>query len=139
MYRTREVDGMEEADTLRKLHDECFGDTAPVPNFETGTWYIVTYKGEPVGFLGWERSTYYPTLAYFSRVGVLPLHRGNRLQVRLMRRMEKDARAGGYSGFVSDTSDNTHSANNFIAQGWKLFDPEQKWSWQHTLYWRKDF
>ena len=139
MYRIREVDGVEMEHELHELHDACFGDTAPMPDFAVGTWYVVRYHGEVVGFLGWFRSTYYPTLAYFSRVGVLPLHRGNRLQQRLMRRMERDVKALGYSGMVSDTSDNTPSANNFIRMGWMIFDPEFKWSFAHTLYWRKDW
>lgn len=139
MYRTREVDGVEMGHELRELHDACFGSSAPVADFALGTWYLVSYKGEPVAFLGWYRSTYYPTLAYFTRVGVLPLHRGNGLQARLMKRMERDIRAQGYTGMVSDTTDGTYSANNFIKRGWRLFDPEQKWAWSHTLYWRKDF
>jgi hypothetical protein len=53
--------------------------------------------------------------------------------------MERDIRNQGYTGMVSDTTYNTPSANNFIRMKWTLFDPELKWSWAHTLYWRKDF
>lgn len=32
---------------------------------------------------------------------------------------------------------NHFSANNFIRQGYRLFQPASPWAWQHTLYWRK--
>jgi hypothetical protein len=32
---------------------------------------------------------------------------------------------------ISDTTDNMHSANNFIRASYRLF-------WPNTLYWRKD-
>lgn len=38
----------------------------------------------------------------------------NRLQLRLMRAMESQARRNGWSAVVSDTTDNMASANNFI-------------------------
>ena len=39
---------------------------------------------------------------------------------------------------ISDTTDNMHSANNFIRAGYRLFSPRNPWAWPNTLYWRKD-
>ena len=30
------------------------------------------------------------------------------------------------------------SANDFIRQGYRLFEPVSPWAWQHTLYWRRE-
>ena len=55
----------------------------------------------------------------------------------LMRAVEARGRRVGWSGIVSDTTDNHFSANNFIKAGYRLFEPEVPWAWSHTLYWRR--
>jgi len=61
----------------------------------------------------------------------------NRLQLRLMRAMELQARRNGWSTVVSDTTDNMASANNFIRAGYRLYQPHLPWAWPQTLYWKK--
>ena len=61
----------------------------------------------------------------------------NGLQLRLMRALESRARHNGWSAVVSDTTDNIHSANNFISAGYRLYQPPSPWAWPNTLYWRK--
>jgi len=131
MYRIREVDGADDdvADVLGELHQLTFFDTAPIPKFDQGT--------EPVAF-GIVPSTHAFNAGYFCRVGVLGKHCGHRLQLRLMRAMEARARLNGWCSIVSDTTDNMHSANNFIRAGYRLFSPKNPWAWPNTLYWRKD-
>jgi hypothetical protein len=83
-------------------------------------------------------STHVSNAGYLCRVGVLGRHSGRQLQLRLMRAMEARARLNGWCSIISDTTDNLHSANNFIRAGYRLFSPRHPWAWPHTLYWRKD-
>ena len=139
MYRIREVDGQDDdiAETLGDLHGLTFFETARVPEFDIGHWWLVFYGDVPVAFAGLVASTRAKNAGYFCRVGVLQSHRGNSLQIRLMRTIEARARVNGWSSIVSDTTDNIVSANNFIRAGYRLYRPDFPWGWPHTLYWRK--
>lgn len=139
MYRIREVDGHddENADTLADLHRLTFYDSAPVPQFDFGHWWLAFYRSKPVAFAGMIPSTHVPNAGYFYRVGVLRNHWGRALQLRLMRAMEARARRNGWICILSDTTDNVASANNFIAAGYRLYQPQFPWGWPRTLYWRK--
>ena len=139
MYRIREVDGQDDeaADTLADLHRLTFLDSAPIPEFDHGYWWLALHEALPVGFAGVIRSTRVHNAGYFSRVGVLKKHCGNALQLRLMRAMESRARNTGWGCVVSDTTDNVASANNFIRAGYRLYQPRHPWAWPNTLYWRK--
>jgi GNAT superfamily N-acetyltransferase len=135
-YRIREVDGFEEGDTLAELHGLTFLDEAKVPSFEEGHWWLCYRDRKPVAFAGLVPSVF-PKSGYFTRVGVVPEHSGHGLQLRFMRVLERRARANGWGMIVSDTTDNVRSANNFIRAGYRLFEPELKWAFPHSLYWRK--
>ena len=135
-YCIREVDGADEADTLAELHQLTFLDYAKTPSFEEGHWWL-GYRGhKPIAFAGLVPSVF-PSAGYFNRVGVLPEHSGHGLQLRFMRTLERRARSNGWSMIVSDTTDNVRSANNFIRSGYRLFEPEVKWAFPHSQYWRK--
>lgn len=136
-YIVRQVDGVDEADALRELQ-EAFRPEMPVTDTTDGWWWVAYRAGVPVAYLGVILSTHYPKVLYFKRVGVLPDHRGNALQVRLMRCMERFAQRAGFAALVSDTTENVHSANNFIRGGWEMFAPEYPWAFPKTLYWRKE-
>ncbi|MEH2591273.1 GNAT family N-acetyltransferase [Bradyrhizobium sp. AZCC 1721] len=140
MYQIREVDASEDdiADTLAELHQLTFLETAPVPQFDQGHWWLALSGTSPVAFAGVIPSTHVFKAGYFCRVGVLGKHCGRRLQLRLMRAMEARARLNGWCSIVSDTTDNISSANNFIRAGYRLFSPTHPWAWPNTLYWRKD-
>jgi len=133
MYRIREVDGNDDdiADTLGELHQLTFLDAAPVPEFDQGHWWLAFYRTGPVAFAGIIPSTHVFNAGYFCRVGVLGKHCGHRLQLRLMRAMER-APLNGSCSVISDTTDNMHSANNFIRAGYRLFSPRNSWVWPHT-------
>jgi GNAT superfamily N-acetyltransferase len=139
MYQIREVDGQDDdvADTLAELHRLTFFDSAPVPEFDHGQWWLALHEMTPVAFAGIVSSTHACNAGYFCRVGVLRKHWGRGLQLRLMRALEARARRNGWSSIVSDTTDNTSSANNFIRAGYLLYRPQAPWAWPHTLYWRK--
>ena len=139
MYRIREVDGDDEdvAETLADLHRGTFFDSAPLPDFGCGHWWLAHSSEVPIGFAGLVLSTHARNAGYFCRVGVVRRHQGRGLQLRLMRAMETKARRNGWSSVLSDTTDNLPSANSFIKAGYRLYQPEIPWAWPHTLYWRK--
>jgi GNAT superfamily N-acetyltransferase len=139
LYRIREVDGDDEemSDTLSDLHRLTFFESAPLPPFDWGHWWLAFHGEVPVGFAGLVPSTHADNAGYFCRVGVTRSHCGNSLQFRFMRALELRARRNGWSMVVSDTSDNVVSANNFIKAGYRLYHPREPWGWPHTLYWRK--
>jgi GNAT superfamily N-acetyltransferase len=139
MYRIREVDGQDDdvADTLMDLHRLTFFESAPIPEFDGGHWWLAFRERAPIGFAGLISSTHAANAGYFCRVGVLREHRGRALRLRLMRAIEARARANGWSAIVSDTTNNIVSANNFIKAGYQLYQPDYPWGWPHTLYWWK--
>jgi hypothetical protein len=139
MYWIREVDGHDDeiADTLTELHGLTFFDSAPVPKFDHGHWWLVRHEADPVAFAGVIPSTHACNAGYFCRVGVLRRHCGRGLQLRLMRALEARSRLNGWRSIVSDTTDNLPSANNFIRAGYRLYQPPIPWAWPNTLYWRK--
>ena len=139
MYRIREVDGQDEevVETLTELHRLTFFDSARIPEFDHGHWWLAFREALPIAFAGVVLSTHAYNAGYFTRVGVVRKHCGQGLQLRLMRAMESRVRRNGWSFVVSDTTDNVASANNFIRAGYRLYRPQHPWAWPNTLYWRK--
>jgi GNAT superfamily N-acetyltransferase len=139
MYRIREVDGQDEdlVETLTELHRLTFFDSARIPEFDHGHWWLAFREALPIAFAGVVPSTHAYNAGYFTRVGVVRKHCGQGLQLRLMRAMESRVRRNGWSFVVSDTTDNVASANNFIRAGYRLYRPQHPWAWPNTLYWRK--
>lgn len=139
MYLIRAVDGEDDEiwDILADLHRLTFFESAPVPRFDFGHWWLAYHGPAPVAFAGLVESTHAENAGYFCRVGVLREHWGRALQLRLMRALEGRARANGWCAIVSDTTNNIASANNFIRAGYRLYQPRYPWGWPHTLYWRK--
>jgi GNAT superfamily N-acetyltransferase len=137
-YRIREVDGEDESDVLRALHTLTFFDTAKLPKFDDGLWWIAYYGDAPVGFINIIQSVLGSRAGYFKRVGVIPAHRGQGLQRRLMRAMEAKARKIGWTRIVSDTTDNPPSTNNMFNCGYRTYEPEFRWANPlPALYWQK--
>jgi len=127
----------EVAEALGELHRLTFFESAPVPDFDRGHWWLAFHEGVAIAFAGLVPSTRATNAGYFCRVGVLRPHCGRSLQLRLMRAMESRARKNGWYSVVSDTTDNVLSANNFIKAGYRLYLPQDPWGWPQTLYWRK--
>ena len=138
-YRIREVDPQDEeiVEALDELHRATFLDSAPVPSFDDGYWWLASRGSTPVAFAGLVQSTHAPNAGYLCRVGVISEHWGRSLQLRLLRATERRARRSGWQSIVSDTTDNVSSANNFIRAGYRLYRPKHPWGWPRTLYWRK--
>jgi GNAT superfamily N-acetyltransferase len=140
-YRSRRADLTDDLDVenLRDLHTLTFGDTAPMAEFDYGAWWLVYPAGEqdPIAFAGIVKSSYGPGYAYFKRMGVLPGHRGHGLQRRLIRVRERWARKEGFHTIITDTCENSQSANNLVRCGFKLFDPPVGWGLKGSIYFRK--
>lgn len=103
----------------------------------TGLWWIA-YDGElAVAFASLHPSSQWSDAGYLSRAGVLPSHRGQGLQKRLLRVRERRAKALGLSWLVTDTRMNPPSANSLISSGFKTFMPSKPWADDYTTYWKK--
>jgi GNAT superfamily N-acetyltransferase len=137
-YSIREVSGKAFARELRGLHEATFGDDAPLAPTCYGHWWLAYLGGEPVGFAGLvPAATLDKGTGYLKRAGVLEGHRGQGLQLRLIRVREQRARRNGWHTLVTETTDNPASANNLIKAGFRIFEPETRWAFQHSIYWRK--
>ncbi len=60
MYRIREVDGQDEevVETLTDLHRLTFFDSARIPEFDHGHWWLAFREALPIGFAGVVPSTH---------------------------------------------------------------------------------
>ena len=123
-------------ETLALLQKKCLpGDTPFDTNY--GYWWIV-YDAHnlPCAFAGLVSSVRWLDTGYLCRAGVLPSHRGQGVQKRLIRARIRQARALGWSWLITDTYQNPASSNSLIATGFKLFEPTKPWGAIQTLYWR---
>jgi GNAT superfamily N-acetyltransferase len=135
--RIKEVDGKKFAVQLLRLQKETF----PCDEKETpdeGFWWIAYDGDSAIGFAGMTHVNSWDYTGYISRVGVLPSHRGKKLQQRLMRACERKAKQLGWARLISSTYNNPPSANNFIALGYRCYEPEQRWAADGTVYWKKE-
>ena len=125
------------------LHDALFPNLIfPYPHY--GDWYVAWHGEKPIAFACTAPTLVYPNTSYLQRVGVLPGHRGHRLQYRLMEHCEHDAKhVHGYEAIVSDTTRNPHSAAHFVRRKWIQCEPEaaiaKAWGKKQTKFWRKGF
>jgi GNAT superfamily N-acetyltransferase len=122
--------------TLSALHTLCLPSDEH-EDYTQGHWWLALDGDTPIGFAGYKPLPLDKGCIYFSRVGVLPSHRGHRLQVRFMRTIERHARRAGYVGVFSTTYCNPNSANNFIRLGYLMYTPAHPWGAEGTCYWRK--
>lgn len=135
-YEIRRVDEDEYHDEIRQMQKDT---GLPVATYADVRWWLAFFEGVPVAYCGLMPSSLWRNAAYLVRVGVLKKHRGNKLQLRLMRAAERFARREGYEYVISDTRDNAPSTNNFIKAGYDTFIPKPpfKWSFEEAIYWKK--
>jgi len=102
-----------------------------------GDWWIVRDAFNiDCAFGGIVASQRWSDTGYLCRAGVIPTHRGNGLQRRLIRARIRQARELGWNWVITDTYHNPASANSLIAVGFKMFEPTIPWGANGTLYWR---
>lgn len=102
-----------------------------------GRWWIAYDGDHAVAFAALHPSSQWGDAGYLSRAGVMPSHRGQGLQRRLLRVRERHARNHGWNWLVTDTRLNPASANNLIACGYKIFMPSKPWAAPEATYWKK--
>ena len=127
------------ARTLTSLHKNVFSADDAMPDFHTDLWWLLisNAEGGAAGFCGMSVLPRDPGTGYLKRAGVLPKHRGQGLQRRMVRVRETAARRLGLNDMITTTYHNSASANNLISCGYKLYDPRDPWMAKGTLYWVK--
>lgn len=134
----REVNPYKPSDLemLIELHKSCLPSDY-YPNFMSAIWWIAFENKKPVAFCGLSAVSSWKNAGYLCRAGVIDAYKGRGIQRKLIRIREKKARKLGYEWLISDTTNNNPSANNLISCGYKLYQPETKWAYPNSLYWRK--
>ncbi len=140
-YKVRylgELDDPDDQEQILDLDQVCFPYDAR-PNFlETHWWIVYDEANKPVGYSGaklWAPDNF----VYISRCGVIPEARGNHLQQRTLRAIERWAKKIGADGMYTDTYRNVPSGNSFIRAGFQLFWPEELWATTESTYWYKQW
>lgn len=139
-FKIRLVDASDDyiRDTLSEIHEEVFEDSAPIPNFDVGDWWLASNGRELVGLCGLTPSTYLPNTGYLKRAAVRQSYRGHGLQRRMIAVRVQHARRQEYHAVYTDTAVfNVRSSNNLFRAGFELFRPDPIWSGEEFLYWRK--
>lgn len=127
LRRATDQDSLE----VHAMQATCLPGDQPIPM--SGYWWVIP----GVAFCA-VKSCSYPGEWYLSRSGVLPAHRGQGLQARMVRVRERFARSQGGRWIMSDTHrDNMASSNTLIRCGYRLFSPREPWALPDSLYWRK--
>lgn len=122
--------------TLHKMQRVCLPHDRPYfPN--RGTYWIGYDRGEPIAFCIVAPSLRWGDTVYLARAGVMPSHRGQGLQKRMILIRERWARRNGYTWAITDTAENPASANSLITRGYRMFDPSDPWGLDYSVYWRK--
>lgn len=107
-------------------------------NPETGHWWI-TWDGDvPAAFASIQVVKTWDNTYYVERTGVLSKYRGQRIQRKLLRTLERYARKLGAERLITTTYHNPASANNMIACRFKTYEPQNPWGAPDTIYWIKE-
>lgn len=138
-FRLKRVDATNTAvwAAITAMDARCFTDGSPAIADNNGAWWIAYAGTEAAGYCGIRQGTA-PGRGYLCRAGVLPKFRGQGLQKALIRVRVAYARKQGWTCVVTDTHDNPASANSLIACGFRLYRPEVRWSFDSSLYLKKD-
>ena len=121
---------------LQVLQKKCLPSDTPSDTTQGYWWIVYDAHNLPCAFAGLVSSVRWLDCGYLCRAGVLPSHRGQGLQKRLIRARVRQARALGWNWLITDTYQNPASSNSLIATGFKLFEPTKPWGAIQTLYWR---
>lgn len=128
---------------VQALDSRCFpADVLDLPYEGQPECWWLGYDTEgdprvPVAYCGVEESP--GNRVFLCRAGVLPSHRGQRLQVRMLRLREKWARENGYKRAITYTACfNAASANNLIRAGYRTYWPADPWGGDAAVYWWKE-
>jgi len=142
-YIIREVGGTATAEVLRYLN-ALAPDRFPMladHHLAQGYWWLArTWDRSIVGFAGMVPMAPFDVLGvgYLKRAYITQNHRGQGLQLKMLRLREERARALKWTMLVSECgADNTPSQNNFIKAGFVRTTPEQCWGEPGSIYFVK--
>jgi len=136
-YVIREAAGSPVESLILGLQYLCLPQDAPLP-IGGHFWWLAWREDYPVAFAALTVHEYDDfQFGHLSRAGVLPDHRGNGLQRRLIGVREKKAKALGLPLVISTTYNNAPSGNNLISCGYRLYTPADPWMAEGTNYWTK--
>ena len=82
-------------------------------------------------------SSSWKNTGYMCRAGVKWDYRGLGLHKRLIQVRTRFAKKQGWTHLVTDTTNNCPSANNLIANGFKMYKPSKPWGLPSACYWIK--
>lgn len=137
MYRIRKLSnpslGM--LKRIQTMDAVCFPGDDPVEIRPTDHVWVAYHKGELVGFSLARELADEPVL-YFTRVGVMPPHRGCGLQKRFIRCRVAYARRLRCRCVITYTVHNPASSNSLISCGFRLYDPESAYAGEASQYWQ---
>lgn len=138
MYKIRHVEGEEYHEELLEMQTICLPwCDKPLSVEDGGEWWIVFFEDVPVGFGAIKTSVRWRYTGHLSRAGILPGHRGQGLQRRLIRVRERWAKQQGWEWLITDTNGTPSSANNLAKCGFLMYDPKIQWGLAGAIYWRK--
>lgn len=124
------------ANHLERMHLVCFPDFTVTQMH--GDWWFAMADGVPIAFAGLWPSHRFPAAGYLCRAGVMPGHRGQGLQRRLIKVREKEAKRKQWTALYSDAAVyNPTSINNLFACGFRAFAPAVQWDGEDFVYVRK--
>lgn len=134
--RAVDANRQEIKDALVALHSEFFR-LDELIEFDVGQWWIAYDGKKPIGFCGVSPSVSWRNTGYMCRAGVKYEYRGMGIHNRLIRVRTRFAKAVGWTHLVTDTTNNCPSANNLIANGFKMYKPSKPWGLEGACYWIK--
>ena len=122
-------------ETVAALHTLCLpGDDLDI---DGGAMWLAWKDETPVGF-STTRVVDKETI-FLSRSGVLPLARGERIQIRMIRARESWARREGYRYIITYTTyDNHPSICSLIKAGYRFYEPSWPWAGRDVHYYLKE-
>lgn len=122
---------------IKRLDRICIaGGTYPI----TGAhWWVGLLEDRVVCYCGLKPLPNDPGLAYLCRAGVSPAHRGRGLQRRMIRLRVRFARDEGFRQVVTDCSiHNGPSLHSLFDCGFRLYEPQMRWSGAPWMYLIRD-
>jgi len=129
----------EAEEVIPGLHDLCWPSRMDSYWDADAEWWVANEpEGGSVAF-GGLRVSKLENGAYLCRGGVAPAFRGQGLQRRLIKAREQYARRQGLRHLITNTVYGNHwSANNLIAEGFRMYNPIAPWGDDDDNYWWKD-
>lgn len=131
VYRLKQTKDRELISSLQKKHFP--GCPAHLP--EDSFWWVIEHGFNTAAFAGYSLCG---KEAYLCRAAVEENHKGNGLHTRLIRARLRHAKRSGATRAVTDTRLNPASSNNLIDCGFRMFTPDDPWSFKEACYWYKD-